>query len=989
MITVKGLCLSIGLSLTGVAQAAVVNFDSLNAPGYGTSGLPLKNQLAASGVLFQNATAVDYSLGLPIPGFAHSGNIAVEMCYGVEFCAQPMTITFTTAERRVKVWVGASFALGTAQAVVLRAFDLLGNQLASSTATLGPSTGVIPVSVPIEVALPVPAGRIVRVTVGFLGAESPTPSMLNNGLAIDDLEFDVQGTPPTCSATQPPGLGVIAPVSGEIVVQNAFTADVNLSTPDPFATIQVRATGPGLQTNTFGPVFAAAGRVTLAGLTGLLFPGSNSVLIRATDCFGSTDRSATVVYRNDVTKTSILVIDDDDYPVPGAQVYADGLELGHTDQFGELAAPPLSDGTSLVARRFITESSTYRGNHSQGSTQNWKMHIYTTNVGVRNDGTLTRQPVKLEPDPLALQVIRVSKKNTLIGLHVVASVEWDASATELETIRQKLIGASRFLYNATDGQILIEQAEVVDNAAFWEDADYRVYANQHLRENVDCPLGGFFDDSFWCNGSWIHVQIKSDSPTYAHEFGHYGFDVGDEYSDDDASVECTARLGRNDNPPGPFQSGMPRASCMMYEQHQGVKLCSGRSENPHVHGTNQGDSSCWSTLIDHYKDGNSNPRWTIQSPDSRGAIMGQVNGANPPLPAWNPEITIDNRTHPNLCAPSRFIERFSDGTPAVGADVWLHTTYGANILQGKTGTDGQLTVTGIHIGDSINDFHVQPANCTSIAMFTQRRPSPLGVPVINAAMQSTAPSAMGQPAPIAATIPPSVFRIYASVTPMKDDSAQLLIWTETADRKLYALKQAPQVVVKPVGHSGTRSLPLRLVRSANGYVATIDGLPLDAEMGIEITAKADGNTGSAIARFQISRPDPGKTSDILSSDGQLKLIVPAGALPRGTRVAIGSSAAPPPPDAAHWRLLAGPFEITTTGNSKLAQPATIRFQFPHQGSEPAVTDDEAKTIRIVEYDRATGKWAKRGGVFHPFPVDVISLKTGQLGIFAVVAERTQ
>ena len=123
------------------------------------------------------------------------------------------------------------------------------------------------------------------------------------------------------------------------------------------------------------------------------------------------DRTLTVNYRNDVTSTSILVIDDDRRVVPGAEVYANGVLLGRSDQFGQLkTSPALGDGTTLVARRFITESTTYRGNHAQGSFQNWKFRVYTSNVAVENDGSLTMKKVKLEPNPLALQVIQVLKK---------------------------------------------------------------------------------------------------------------------------------------------------------------------------------------------------------------------------------------------------------------------------------------------------------------------------------------------------------------------------------------------------------------------------------------------------------------------------------------------------------------------------------------------------------------------------------------------------
>ena len=110
--------------------------------------------------------------------------------------------------------------------------------------------------------------------------------------------------------------------------------------------------------------------------------------------------------------------------------------------------------------------------------------------------------------------MRVRRNNALFGLHVVASIEWDASAAEMEVVQQKLISASKYLYNATDGQMLIEQAEVVDDAKYWRDADFRVYADQSLREHVNSPLGGFLSGLIIQNlpplvVSRAHVQILS------------------------------------------------------------------------------------------------------------------------------------------------------------------------------------------------------------------------------------------------------------------------------------------------------------------------------------------------------------------------------------------------------------------------------------------------------------------------------------------------
>jgi len=126
--------LAVLAAVPGLATAQVIDFESLHAPGNGTGGLILKNQLSAAGVVFQNATALDFAQGIAIPNFAHSGSAAVEMCYAAEFCTAPLEISFTTAQSRVKLWVGYSYSLESAQTVVLRAYDSLNRRVATASA---------------------------------------------------------------------------------------------------------------------------------------------------------------------------------------------------------------------------------------------------------------------------------------------------------------------------------------------------------------------------------------------------------------------------------------------------------------------------------------------------------------------------------------------------------------------------------------------------------------------------------------------------------------------------------------------------------------------------------------------------------------------------------------------------------------------------------------------------------------------------------------
>jgi len=985
--------LAVLYAVPGLATAQVIDFESLHAPGNGTGGLILKNQLSGEGVLFQNATALDFSQGIAIPNFAHSGSAAVEMCYAAEFCTGPLEISFTTAQSRVKLWVGYSYSLESAQTVVLRAYDSLNRRVATATAVLGPSTAVIPVSTPLQVVLPL--ASIVRVTVGFLGAESTAPTMFNNSLTVDDVEFNVQGGPPVCPSTVPPGVTLLSPVDNSIVVKNEVTVEANLATADPNATLQVTATSPG-GTNTFGPVFVASGHVIFANITGLLTAGANTLAVAVKDCFGTTSRQVTVNYRADVKETRIMVIDESNFPVPAAEVYADGVSLGRTNFSGILTVtPPLSDGTTLVARKFVEESSTYRGNHSQGSYQDWKFRVYISNIAVENNGGLTMSSVKLEPDPLAFQVLRVLKKNTLIGLHLVASIEWDASASEMETVKQKLNIASRFLYNATDGQILIEQADIVDDSTYWEDTDIRVYADQSLRENVDCPLGGFFDDSFWCNGSWIHTQINSAGTTYAHEFGHYGFNVDDEYSDDDASVKCTHNL---DSATGGFMNNAPAASCMMFWQEVAAKLCSSRPENPHVHGTEQGDDSCWSSLVDKYKDDNDHPRWTLQTPETRSFIPGTINGSNPPLPAWNPRIALVNHARPNLCAPLLFIDTHSDGTPATQDDIWLHTNYGWDIFQGKTDNAGNITATGLHVGDRVENYTIQAADCSPVATLVPRKrfASSPGFMLVSQKTQDRQPSReqiipplrSGEPAaPIHLTAHDPKFRVFAALTPVKTGKgAEVRIWAQTLDGKPMTLQQAPSMRIKHVGRSEEMKTAVRLIPQANAYVAPLAGLPLDVEISIEVAAvNSQGQTEQTMARFEMNRVDPEKKTDIFSADGQLQLKLPPQSLTRGSRISIGPAEAPPPKPSSGETSVSGPFRIATDHVGKFAHPATLRFRLPHEKKVAGAASAGPKSFQVLEYNEQTGRWLRRDATVHPFPVDAVTLKIETAGTFALIA----
>ena len=59
----------------------------------------------------------------------------------------------------------------------------------------------------------------------------------------------------------------------------------------------------------------------------------------------------------------------------------------------------------------------------------------------------------------------------------MASVEWDATASEMVYLRDRLLETSGLILNGTDGQFLIEQFSIANNGTRWVEAVIRIYAD--------------------------------------------------------------------------------------------------------------------------------------------------------------------------------------------------------------------------------------------------------------------------------------------------------------------------------------------------------------------------------------------------------------------------------------------------------------------------------------------------------------------------------
>ncbi len=393
---------------------------------------------------------------------------------------------------------------------------------------------------------------------------------------------------------------------------------------------------------------------------------------------------------------TIIVRDQDDQRVGGALIYLEHVFLGVTDENGEfVTTETIDDRSHLVVRKLIHENGFYRSNHDVDSEQNWNYRVHLTNVGISNAGRATPH---FRWDGTAHVTLR--KDNTLIGVNLLYTLEWDADSDERDTIADTIRQSSDALHGATNGQFFIEFARITSRRQWWDDCDYRVYVEDH-RRGIARIRGGFLGNNI--SHSFINIGRKSGVGTLVHEFGHYGFGLADEYKGSDPN--CTAALNAEPgDPDGGFRRGTSRAACIM-TVNSVPKFCSHHPSNPHKLGTNQGDNSCWDTIVGNYGD---DERWYLRDPASRSALPGPLR--------WSATSAPDITTHPMV--KTEFIQTPNDPLPGrigtvdltivdelgravSGAAVSTRDRNGTWFFQGISDRYGEASVGGAHLGDHI------------------------------------------------------------------------------------------------------------------------------------------------------------------------------------------------------------------------------------------------------------------------------------------------
>ena len=639
-------------------------------------------------------------------------------------------------------------------------------------------------------------------------------------------------------------------------------------------------------------------------------------------------------------RTTRVLVSKESLRVPSASVYVDGRRRAITNHLGEAVLPRLVPGSQLVARAEVAER---RGLGSPEPIY----RTFLTSAVVQDDGSVMMQTVN---DPSRRQEMVLKRDNALVGFRITASIEYDASPSDIEAVIAQINATSEFLYNATDGQFLIAEVDLADNGRDFDLADLHVMADQTGRASAH--IGGLFRlpgtvGMYVARYDWSYI--------YAHEFGHYGMDLNDEYSDADPGVYCTAAVGI----PGAPYFNNDKSSCLMW--HVRPKFCSSNQSNPHVPTTNQGPTDCFSDFIATFRDPSVLPRWVFRSPASRRSIPGQL----PPLiPGWRPRINATNVRDGVLCPPFRFVPTLpGTDTPIAQLDVYLFTAEGRRLYLGRTAVDDPMTaanetadgliVVGASPGDRVlmgTAYTVPP--CTDVSASLN---SDLPVQIASLALPPLAQTARTA-AMETRYVPVSQPAAAVSVEPRGDGRATLIVrFRETVTGATASITKA--------GSTNAIAIPLARDGQSTRWRGELPDLGGNVIADIHYKANADAVQGIERVRISTAGPD-----DVRSHDGQLSLTT-TNALPAQSRVAVTRDALARGPD-----VIAGPYIINAS--APLRGPATLRF---HVARSSGFDPNSFTIVRLVNDRWVPVKTVRR------IDVGVFIAQIRELGTYALTA----
>jgi len=659
------------------------------------------------------------------------------------------------------------------------------------------------------------------------------------------------------------------------------------------------------------------------------------------------------------TSIPIRVRDESGVGVAGARVYLDGSYAGVTDATGLRYVPGAVIGSTVSALHKVYTQSAPKSDHG-----GWTWRAYLTSVGVSNTGVTSLHAIT----STAEQVLTVRKNQVVIGVHLVVSVEWDATSAYLNDLEQGLENASEYLYDATDGQFFWEFIELKDNSVTLANADMRVYTTNQvwpgahvgaIREGAGrlIKVGRLFNGASSNRGQWTQANGFR---TLIHEFGHY-LGLWDEYLTRNGKRAASAFCATNFDSKTTDQS---EQASIMYSQYESTEFCS-RADSTHTHRSQtqhdaeSGGESTWETLERLYKDPTSPARWTLRSPDDRSTIVAGPTAI--PVAAWS-TTTVSN-ANTSSCAPFTHTVTTSTGKLKEGVDVWLdRPSPQPDLKQGKTDKNGEIAIYGAHNSDTVRaqisgSSASATVSCTAATKATESDPVKAGEEGL--------------------VLQDDPFSLEIRVLPLGGTVVQVVV-TASAE-----LSEAPEVNLLQTGIGDEVAVSVEWNQAQGTWIGEMT-LDQQFDMVGDVTAEATDLSAHTVRRlraFTVLETGPSDPPRIHSADGVFELLLAEGSLTGDAVISVEEVETGLDQQGDLFRV-GNSYEVAvSSGEVIFVNPAVVNFRY--QGAQAEGLDLDS--LQLYRWNNDTSGWGLVGGVSDP-DFNIVSSEVDRLSVFAVLGQ---
>lgn len=673
-----------------------------------------------------------------------------------------------------------------------------------------------------------------------------------------------------------------------------------------------------------------------------------------------------VMVKASLNTGNVLVQDEAGNPVSGAEVFNETVLLGTTDAQGILPSPAIQAGNRLYARSRLLEKPTAKYNHNQNSSQNWAYRTYITSLDIPSAGEPQGQ---LITNPTLTQTLTLKKSNTLVGFNVVVSIEWDADLSFMEDIKLAFERASGYLYDVTDGQMLLEQVTIYDDNVNAGDVDMYFKTSNQVWPHTDfgrltsasgrIDLGRYFNRNSASTGTW---SSPDGYRTLIYLFSQYALGIYDSsYSYNAGQQRQNAVCTSSDIKTNPAD---PVNATLMYWRYNasefsmlGVNgLWSTDCEYTLQYQKNA--LSDWEMIRSLFQDAQVPARWQIMTPQDRGGVVPGPQFIG--LGAWS-VVTLNNSATGVCDVPVVYQVQDESSTPVAGANVLLLKADGRGaIQQGETNSLGEIEILGTGNTDQviINGWQGQlRSGSTSVSCTGLAPADPKVQPVL--------------------TIQPKGFDLLTAINPGLTAQDVSIVITATA-----SVTTPLTLIFTQFGNPVSYSFSPTQDPQATVWTATASLSPIYERAGVVyIAATSNSNTVERIQDFDFQDINHSVDSVVHSNDGLAELTLLANSAPSSGKLLIETN------DMTLLGLnsdevLSGPFTIRVANGYQFPALANLAINFHDPGG--LLQNFERRGMRIARWNGAS--WVAFESNQSSSTSQTISTVINQPGTYALVAK---